>query len=355
MIGFLIYSLGGGGAERAVSNLANELAGMGEKVFIYIFDDTYKIAYDLNPRITVKICAVSPGRGLIYRMWYKIHSLRQMLRKDSITVLFAFMISMIPYALLAKSWKCKVIGAERTNPMLHDVKRRFIIKFLSPFCDGFIFQTEGAKMYYPYCVKKKAEVIANPVLPISQRKEKIPGIHICAAGRKAVYKDFSTLLKAFFIFIKEYPGSSLTIFGDKELEDSLQGEIKELELQSKVCFRGFVKNLPEELSAYTMFVFSSKAEGMPNVLMEAMAAGMPCVATDCKYGPGELIQNYVNGILVEVGNASEMAEAMKKFGADEKFRLQIGNEAEKLKEKYSRATVTEQYIAYIKKIKKKEI
>lgn len=346
MIGFLIYSLGGGGAERAVSNLANELAGRGEIVYIYIFDDTRKIAYDLNPSITVRICAVPSGHGLIYRMWHKIHSLRKMLREDSITVLLAFTVPMIPYALQARLRNCKVIGAERTNPMLYSVKECFIVKFLSPLCDGFIFQTVGAKAHYPHCVQNRAAVIANPVFPVTRRREKIPGIQICAAGRKEVNKDFSTLLKAFSIFNKEYQDANLTIFGDKELEDSLRGEVNELKLQSKVCFQGFVKNLPEELSAYTMFVFSSKAEGMPNVLMEAMSAGLPCVATDCKYGPGELIQNYVNGILVEVGNASEMAEAMK-FILKQGKAKEFGKEAEKIAEIYHISKIADRYLEYI--------
>lgn len=353
-IGFLIYSLGGGGAERAVSNLANELTQRGEDIYIYTFDSEHKIAYDLDNQIHVRIYSNAHASSIIGRMGEKVIWLKHQFKLDSVDIVFAFMISMLPYALLATTSRCKVVGTERTNPMLHNKKNRFIMKFLSPLCDGFVFQTEGARQYYPLKVQRKAIVIQNPVRSDIEKKEKLPGINVCAAGRKEINKDFSTIIQAFAIFNRAYPESRLSIFGDSELEKSLQDEVKQLGIKECVLFKGFVKNLPYELSAYTMFVFSSKAEGMPNVLMEAMAAGLPCIATDCKFGPGELIENHVNGILVNVGDVDEMTEAMKQVNNNADKRLYMGKAAERIKQTHSLDKITQRYVDYIQNIIKKD-
>lgn len=351
-IGFLIYSLGGGGAERVVSNLANELKKRGEEVFIYTFDSAGVCAYDLNAGISVRNCFIKEEGGSVSRILKKIFLLRRRLREDSVDVLLAFMISMIPYALFTKPFKTRVIGSERTNPVLHNRKDRLIIRFLSPFCDGFVFQTERAQGFYPKKVREAAIVIGNPVISDIDRKDKKEGIHICAAGRKEIHKDFPTLLKAFAIFNQKYPDSKLTIFGNKELQDSLQEQICELGIQNNILFHGFVKNLVSELTSYTIFLFSSKAEGMPNVLMEAMAAGLPCISTDCEYGPRELIQDNNNGILVRVGDYEGMARAMERLCTDIGLRMRLGVNAEKIKLEYSQKKITEKYLKYIEKIEK---
>ena len=351
-IGFLIYSLSGGGAERVVTTLANEFAKK-EQVYIYIFDSSRKSAYDIDSRVTVRECSISFEKNLIKRFFNRVVVLKKLLQQDSIETLFVFMASLISYAVLSKSRRCKVIGAERQSPKLHKKKIKFVINLFSPFCDGFIFQTKGAQSFYPTIVKKKSVVIQNPVFPVTNFKEKKEGIQFCAAGRKEATKDFFTILKAFNIFRKEYPDSKLTFFCNKELECFLQPEIQELDLQNNILFAGFVKDLPTELSACQIFLFSSRSEGMPNVLMEAMGAGLACIATDCDFGPRELIQNGENGILIPVGDFQSMAKVMKYLIENPSEASRIANEAKKINETNSVEKITDAFKNYASEIKGK--
>lgn len=352
-IGFLVYSLGGGGAERVVTNLANNFIKKNHEVYIYIFDIDGKQTYDVDSRIIIRNCCVSDDLLFISRFVKKICILRQFLKEDLIECLYVFMISMIPYALLAKSHGCIIVGSERESPKLHDKKAKFIMKYLSTFCNGFVFQTNGAKKFYPKRLQDKSIVIQNPVFPLTETKRKLEGIHFCAAGRAVKTKDFSTILKAFKLFQEEYPQSDLTFFGNKVLEDYLYPQVYELGLQENVLFRGFISNLPNELSAYTVFLFSSLSEGMPNVLMEAMGAGVPCIATDCDFGPRELIKSGDNGILVPVGDYLKMAGAMKYLVENQDKAMEMAKKAQLIGKTNSTEKIADKFLDYVQEIKEK--
>lgn len=104
----------------------------------------------------------------------------------------------------------------------------------------------------------------------------------------------------------------MTIYGQGEKENDLKKQVADFKLANRVCFPGNVQNIAEEMEKNAMFVLSSDFEGMPNALMEAMALGLPCVATDCPVGgPRYLIQNGENGLLVPVKDADALAKAMR--------------------------------------------
>lgn len=350
-IGFLLNSMGGGGSERAVSNLSNELSEQGHEVRIYLTN--YKeMDYNINRNIKLIICPQEHNSCKVNLILKRVFYLRKSIKADSPEVLFAFSVYHIPYALLAK-WnnRCKVVGTERSNPHIYGFFGKMIIKFFAQFCDGYIFQTERAKLCYPPKVQNKSFVIPNCVYAPIRKKEKKEGVNFCAAGRKEPNKDFATILRAFAL-LKNKDDITLTIYGKKDLRNDLEQMIKALAIEKNVVLKKFTPNLPEEITAYTAYIFSSKMEGMPNILMEAMAGGMPCIATDCEYGPRELIENYKNGILVPAGNPTKMAEAMEWMIANPNERNAMGKEAEKIVDVYSGYQIAKQYMNYGNSIKK---
>lgn len=351
-IGFLVSSLEGGGAERVVVTVANHLSLNGYSICIYLFDRR-KPAYSLNKNIRIRVCGKSKKNIRIARIIDRTGDLIRYLREDNTELLFAYMISMIPYALVARiRTGCKVVCSERANPRVHSKMFQWIIRYLSPLCDGFIFQTEGAKEYYPKKTQKKAIVIANSA-PLYLAKRKRPDdIRICSVGRLHSDKDFRTLIQAFHLFCKNYRESTLTIFGDGNQKEELVDLSKQLGIAEKVIFKGFVSNILEEISQYTMFVFSSAAEGMPNALLEGMSVGLPCISTDCPYGPDEIIEDGKNGWLVPVGDAAAMADRMKWVVENAEEAERIGNNARYVQEKYSIQSIMLKYINYIKEIMK---
>lgn len=132
---------------------------------------------------------------------------------------------------------------------------------------------------------------------------------VVGAGRLSEQKDFSTLIAAFDIVRKKLP-CRLLILGEGALRGSLQSQIEQLGLEDFVQLPGFQSNLYAWLSKADLFVLSSRWEGSPNVLSEALALGIPSVSTRCPSGPEEVLQQGKYGFLVDVGNVQQMADAM---------------------------------------------
>lgn len=353
-IAFLTYSLAGGGAERMVSRLANEMNRRGHDVTIILFYD-FEQAYQINEGIHV-IIYKKPKKiqnRSVHAIWHRVKSLHNILTDIQAEVVFAFMTSMVPYAVLAaKGTKTKVIGAERTNPRILGKEWRIFIKLFSPFCDGYIFQTNGVKQYYPEKIVKRSIVIGN-IAPES-RKKKGNFVELeksfCSVGRLNNSKDFVTLFKAIALVKKKIPNIQITIWGQGNKENEYKQLVKEYGLNENIVFAGFSKNILEELGNYQYFIFPGKAEGMPNALLEAMSVGLECISTDCDFGPSELIQDGINGWLVPVGDAISLAERMifclKNFNKHE----QICAKAKQVQEKYSLDSIVNAYIDYAMKV-----
>ncbi len=166
----------------------------------------------------------------------------------------------------------------------------------------------------------KLETIYNPVvskallersqqpLPHPWFAEGQPPV-LLASGRLREQKDFSTLLKA-FAQLRQARTCRLMILGEGTLRPDLEAEVAALGLQDDVALPGFVENPYAYMRGAAQFVLSSRWEGLPTVLVEAMACGCPVVATDCPSGPAEILENGRLGPLVEVANPGALAQAM---------------------------------------------
>lgn len=137
---------------------------------------------------------------------------------------------------------------------------------------------------------------------------------ILAVGRLEKEKSYETLINAFAILVEKID-CRLIILGDGKEREGLQLLIDKLSLSDKIYLKGFVDNPHEYMVRSTVFVLSSISEGLGNVLIEALGAGIPVVATDCNYGPAEILENGKYGKLVPVKNpemlAAEIEEILK--------------------------------------------
>jgi len=132
---------------------------------------------------------------------------------------------------------------------------------------------------------------------------------VLGVGELCERKDFATLIEAFSRLRQTVP-SRLIILGEGRKRKELESLVERLNLQEAVDFPGFHANPYAFMSRASLFVLSSRCEGAPVVLMEALACGVPVVSTDCPSGPGEILQRGRLGPLVPVGNVSELADAM---------------------------------------------
>ena len=131
---------------------------------------------------------------------------------------------------------------------------------------------------------------------------------ILAVGRFEWQKDYDTLLKAFNKVTQLNDNVGLFILGKGPLENHYRTLVSDMKLEGRVCFAGFDKNPFKYMAAADVYVLSSRHEGMPGTLVQAMACGAACIATDCPTGPNELIIDGENGYLVEVEDDTTMSE-----------------------------------------------
>ncbi len=167
---------------------------------------------------------------------------------------------------------------------------------------------------------------------------------ILASGRMHKYKQFDLLIRAFNAIKDHHTQWELVILGEGEERLELKRLVYELEMSNRINLPGSVGNISEWYERADLFVLSSSVEGFPNVLLEAMTYGIPCVSFDCDTGPRDMIQNGINGLLV---NPSEkelgLENALRKLISDKNLRVNISKNATLLREKYSVDNIMKQW------------
>jgi len=236
-----------------------------------------------------------------------------------------------------------VVISERDEPALRaigkiwDYLRRW--SYAKSFC--LIVQSQRVLAYFPEIPKPQIRVIPNPVICpngfTSKSKNKEPkrtAKVLLAMGRLHEQKGFDLLLKAFANVAPKYPEWNLVIWGEGELRSFLERLRDQLGLQDRVLFPGITKQSYEEMKQADLFVLSSRWEGFPNVLCEAMACGLPVISFDCPCGPREIIREGIDGILVLPKDAGALASAMDRLMGDEEERDRLAIRAPEVVERF---------------------
>lgn len=310
---FIVSQLGGGGAERVISVLANRFVDIGWDVDILM---VYRkpIVYELNEKINLTY--MDSQRGRFIGSIEQIFSLHKFCKKSHADVFISFLTIVNMVSILANIGNnTPLIISERNDPYQKPKAKwlRSFRNFLYRFAEGNVFQTPDAKEYFEKKGIKNGIVIPNPL------KENIPerfnGIRkkvFVTAVRLEEQKNLPLLIKSFKRIYDEHPQFSLLIYGDGPDKNSLIELCKELNLKSSVEFKGFSKSLHSEIIDSFAFVLPSNYEGLSNSMLEALALGIPTISTDHPIGGARMfIKNGVNGILIPVNDETSMISAME--------------------------------------------
>lgn len=249
-----------------------------------------------------------------------ISKVRKLLKEYHPDVSISFQLDANVYNILAcYGLRTKSVVCERNDPYKPGYWKLKLFKPLFSMADGAVFQLPKAREYYNN-IKVSTAIIPNPIVSktdvrcMSHDKRK----HIIAThGRIDIFqKRQDILIDAFAKVIKDHPDYQLHIYGSQwpgtHDEDKLRELIKRLGLQGKACLKGVSKNPQNDIKNAMVWVSTSDFEGISNALMDAMAIGMPVVATDCSPGGAAfLIKNKENGLLVNRGDANAVYEGIK--------------------------------------------
>lgn len=307
----------GGGAERVMVNLAKYFSENGyDTTLVTSFRSTGE--YPLAPtvrRLTLEETEIKQSR--IKRNLSRIKKLRNLCKAEKPDILISFMEEPNFRAILAtRGLPVKTLVSVRNDPNKEYAGKLgwFVGKVLLPMADGCVFQTSDAQKWFPERLQKKSRIIYNAVKEDFYQVERTPVRgEIVTCGRLTEQKNHKLLINAFAEVQKIYPYATLKIYGEGALREELQDQINTLDLNEKVFLMGATNNVAKALQTADLFVLSSDYEGMPNALMEAMAAGVPCVSTDCPCGgPRELFGNLCVEDLVCCNEPKQLAQAMEK-------------------------------------------
>lgn len=255
-------------------------------------------------------------------------------KKSDIVIPF---VGTVLYVTWAASFgmKCKFILTVRNNPWLVPAskKQRMFRDYIAGKSDAIMIQNEEQGEYFSGALHKKMIVVNNPISD-SFRNEKKENYSneirtVVTAGRLEAQKDHAFLIRAFAKAFVDKPEIKLYIYGEGKQKQSLESLIQTLSLQDRVFLMGRSSNILEVLKKTDVFVMTSKYEGMPNALMEAMMLGVPCISSDCKTGPRSLIRNQTNGLLYSKGNEMDFMKKLKWAAANPKQLSLLGKEARK--------------------------
>jgi glycosyltransferase involved in cell wall biosynthesis len=182
--------------------------------------------------------------------------------------------------------------------------------------DGCVCQTEGIMSWYKPILYSRTLTAVIPNSISNEVFKKTTGDKhnkiILTIGRLEAQKNHALLINAFAEIASEYPEYRLAIYGKGPLEKELKEQIESMELNGRVLMPGFTNDIVSVYSHSAIFVLTSNHEGMPNVLAEAMAMGLPCISTDCDGGGArELIKDGVSGILIPCNDKDSLIMALR--------------------------------------------
>lgn len=340
---FVLPNMAGGGTERVVSLLADEFIRRGYQTAILLFAGD-QIAYPLNPGVEICIAGETSGGKMSVRL-KRLVKMRRFYRENRGCYIFAFSVMGAVFSVVAAAGiPHRMLVSERNDPTRYDKKR--IRNWAYGKAEKIIAQTQEVKECFPESMKHKITVIPNPVandIPEPCKGERTK--RVVSVARLQPQKNHKLLINAFHDFVKAHSEYELHLFGIGELEAELKKEAGRLGIESKVFFRGFCSNIKEEIRNSAMFVLSSDYEGISNSMAEAMAAGLPVISTDCPIGGSKAyIQDGVNGLLVPVGDAAALAEAMRRIADDQRLAEELSFNAAKVKELYSLERIGERFL-----------
>ena len=231
------------------------------------------------------------------------------------------------------------------NKMLIKAKWQLMEKLAAKF-SKFIVLTEGNKNEWKSLTNIK--VIANPLSFYPDKVSTLRNKQVIAVGKQSYQKGYDLLLKAWAVVSKQNADWQLNIYGTIDQHCKLEEQALKLNIVDSVFFHPPEKNIETKYLESSIYVMSSRFEGFGMVLIEAMACGVPCVSFDCNYGPSDIIEHSVDGLIVESGDVDGLAIKINELIVNDNLRLKMGANARENVKRFKQEMILEQWNSLFK-------
>lgn len=364
----IIYNIAGtynsGGMERVLANKANWLVEQGHEVVVVTTDQRgQRPFFPLDKRIKCYDLGVNyeenNGKSFVnklihypFKQWKhkrKLSALLHSLKADVVISMFCNDASFIPsikdgskkiLEIHFSRFKRLQYGRKGLWKLADEYRSKQDAKVAARF-DRFVVLTDEDKEYWEGL--KNMCVIGNARSFVLQKPAELDNKKVIAVGRYSYQKGFDRLISAWHRVCQQKNDWTLHLVGDGELREELQKQIEELNLGDKVILGKAVTDMPTVYQEASILAMTSHYEGLPMVLLEAQAAGLPIVSFQCKCGPKDVIADGVDGFLVNEGDVDALAEKLMKLMNDEALRKKMGAAAFERSERYAEDRIMKQW------------
>lgn len=320
-----VYKLYGGGGERVASILLNHLCEKHE-VSAVVFDDK-NATYKLNSKIKIQKITID-GRFRIQHPLERIVKIRNLIKKDNPDLIISFMVELTVFVLLANFFtRKKLIVSEQTSIQAkHPMRDRFTRNVLYRFASKVVFVSKSDCDYAKWL--KNRTFIYNPLSCgiIEEQTQREKAIVAISSQKRWHVKGFDLLIEAWSKIAPIHPDWKLQFIGLNN-DNYIYDLAKSYMIENQVDFLGWTDEIDKVLQTKSIYVLSSRREGFPCSLLEAMSQGCACVAFDCKTGPDEIITDGKNGLLARNGDVDDLATKIQLLIEDENLRQQLSTDA----------------------------
>jgi glycosyltransferase involved in cell wall biosynthesis len=318
-IAFVIPSLGAGGAERVATLLANEWRRVGHDVTLVNFDRPgTEPFFPLDPGVSLHALSAHATKGALAKLGTnaarvsRLRSLLQTLRPD---VVVAFMTEANVVALWAsRGLGIPVVISERNQPDRPGLGpvRKLARRLTYPSASAMVVQTDAIASWAKSRFRIPIHVMPNPVRVGAEATPRQEGEAqwLISLGRLAPQKGFDVLIESFAAIASKHPNWHLVIYGEGPDRPLLERQRIASGCADRISLPGLTRDAPGALRKASLFVLPSRFEGYPNALLEALAQGLPVVATACPGGTAEILGNGAHGLLVPPDDVSAMTAAL---------------------------------------------
>ena len=351
---FFIHSLSAGGAERVAATLANHWAERLWQVTVVTVAGEENDFYRLNERVNRVCLGLDSQSGNLFQALRnngrRVRALRKVLRQEKPRIAVAMMTTAnVTLSLAGWGLGVPTVGAERIHPPALPLGRVWetVRRWSYPRLSGLVAQTRASGDWLRiHAPAPHLVVIPNPLnFPVDSHEPRVrPGdiqndTHcshlLLAVGRLDQQKGFDRLLDAFAVVQQARPDWALVILGEGKERASLQEQVSRLGLDQNVRLPGAVGNMGEWFEAADAYALTSRFEGFPNTLLEAMAYGVPSIAVDCETGPREIVHDGVDGLLVPQNDEKALIDALDRLMGDSALRARFGERATEVRDRFA--------------------
>ena len=361
-ITLIISSLSAGGAERVMSYMANYWARKGWAVTLITIskmDNDFFPVDDSVVRVSLGLAEESSTAfDAILNNVKRLLSLRSAIRSSRPDVVISFMESVSVLTLLATRFTgIPVIVSEHNDPHQHDIGRVWtrLRALMYPQASAVVVLTQSVLGWAQKIVgERKTFVIPNSITRNEQRitsgECEFPQPFVLAVGRLAYQKGYEYLLQSFKAVSQQFPEWSLVILGEGNERASLEAMVRALQIEDRVYLPGRHENPMSVMEQAQIFVMSSRYEGFPIALLEALACGAPSISFNCPSGPSEVIRHDIDGILVPQEDVSALTDAIVDLMAHPEKRKRLALRATEVMDRFGEERVMGMWEDIIKKI-----